>query len=156
MDWWIEGILVLLVVFFIWRTYIFALAGMRLSETLEKGCYICKMKIEGKYYKEEKNGELKIICTRCHNKLVSSRHKKAFDAHFGVGPKTDNQKNDRYISSQVKNDVWRRDRGRCSQCGSNEKLEYDHIIPFSKGGSNTARNIQLLCESCNRMKNNKI
>jgi len=58
----------------------------------------------------------------------------------------------RHISSTVKREVWRRDQGRCIQCGSQENLEYDHIIPFSKGGSNTARNIQLLCESCNRSK----
>ena len=44
----------------------------------------------------------------------------------------------------------------CVDCGSNEKLEYDHIIPVSKGGSNTARNIQLLCEKCNRTKGNNI
>lgn len=48
--------------------------------------------------------------------------------------------------------VWNRDGGKCVNCGSNEKLEYDHIIPLSKGGSNTARNIQLLCENCNRSK----
>lgn len=62
----------------------------------------------------------------------------------------------RRISQTVKNQVWNRDNGRCVECGSNEKLEFDHIIPFSKGGANTYRNIQLLCESCNRIKSNKI
>jgi len=57
----------------------------------------------------------------------------------------------RNIPQAVKNEVWRRDMGRCTQCGGQERLEYDHIIPFSKG-SNTARNIQLLCETCNRQK----
>ena len=62
----------------------------------------------------------------------------------------------RSISEQVKNAVWRRDEGKCVQCGSNENLEFDHIIPHSKGGANTKRNIQLLCESCNRKKSDKI
>lgn len=60
------------------------------------------------------------------------------------------------LPKDVKVFVWRRDNGRCVECGSKEKLEFDHIIPVSKGGSNTARNIQLLCESCNRKKSNKI
>ena len=58
----------------------------------------------------------------------------------------------RYISKSVRREVWRRDRGRCVECGSRVNLEYDHIIPFSKGGSNTERNIQLLCQDCNRKK----
>ena len=62
----------------------------------------------------------------------------------------------RRVSSSVKREVWRRDKGRCVNCGSRENLEYDHIIPFSKGGSNTARNIELLCEQCNRSKGAKI
>ena len=62
----------------------------------------------------------------------------------------------RRIPSEVRDDVWRRDEGRCVQCGSQELLEFDHIIPFSKGGSNTYRNIQLLCESCNRSKSDQI
>jgi hypothetical protein len=70
--------------------------------------------------------------------------------------KTLNDDAGRSISQQVKDLVWNRDNGKCSVCGSNEKLEFDHIIPFSKGGSNTYRNIQLLCELCNRTKTNKI
>ena len=57
-----------------------------------------------------------------------------------------------YIPSDVKIFVWRRDEGRCVECNSREHLEYDHIIPIAKGGSNTARNLQLLCERCNRKK----
>jgi Holliday junction DNA helicase RuvB len=60
------------------------------------------------------------------------------------------------ISSEVRREVWRRDQGKCTKCGNRENLEYDHIIPFSKGGSNTARNIELLCEACNRAKSASI
>jgi 5-methylcytosine-specific restriction endonuclease McrA len=41
-------------------------------------------------------------------------------------------------------------------CGSRERLEYDHIIPVSRGGSNTVRNIELRCERCNRSKGARI
>jgi len=56
------------------------------------------------------------------------------------------------IPDDVKILVWQRDGGRCVKCGSQKNLEYDHIIPLSKGGGNTARNLQLLCEDCNRAK----
>jgi len=62
----------------------------------------------------------------------------------------------RHISEEVKDSVWNRDGGECVQCGNNENLEFDHIIPFSEGGANTKRNIQLLCQTCNRSKSNKI
>jgi hypothetical protein len=60
------------------------------------------------------------------------------------------------IPEDVRFEVWRRDEGKCVECGSKNNLEFDHIIPFSLGGSNTARNLQLLCEECNRKKSNKI
>jgi len=66
-------------------------------------------------------------------------------------PKKNNNKR-KIIPDEVKIFVWNRDSGKCVNCESNEHLEYDHIIPISKGGGNTARNIQLLCEKCNRSK----
>jgi hypothetical protein len=56
------------------------------------------------------------------------------------------------LSDAVKAFVWQRDGGRCVGCGARERLEFDHVIPLALGGSNTARNLQLLCESCNRRK----
>jgi heme exporter protein D len=60
------------------------------------------------------------------------------------------------ISDDIKEVVWNRDGGKCVKCGSQENLEFDHIIPVSKGGGNTARNIQVLCEKCNREKKDNI
>jgi hypothetical protein len=60
------------------------------------------------------------------------------------------------IPENIRIEVWRRDSGKCARCGSRTNLEYDHIVPISKGGSNTARNIELLCEKCNRSKSNNI
>ena len=63
----------------------------------------------------------------------------------------------RDIPPNIKKIVWERDEGRCRICKSEENLEFDHILPFSKGGtSNSENNIQLLCINCNRSKSNKI
>lgn len=56
------------------------------------------------------------------------------------------------IPQEVKVAVWQRDQGRCVDCGSQAELEYDHVIPLAMGGSNTERNLQLLCAPCNRRK----
>lgn len=63
----------------------------------------------------------------------------------------------RMIPSHVKLEVWKRDRGQCVTCGSTDNLHYDHILPFSKGGSSLlASNIQLLCARHNLSKSDKI
>ena len=62
----------------------------------------------------------------------------------------------RSIPQAVKNAVWQRDRRRCVECGDNQYLEFDHIIPFSKGGASSENNVQLLCRRCNMSKSDKI
>lgn len=60
------------------------------------------------------------------------------------------------IARSIQREVWQRDGGKCVECGTKEKLCFDHIVPFSRGGSNTIRNLQLLCEKCNLSKGNRI
>lgn len=63
----------------------------------------------------------------------------------------------RLIPTSVKLQVWKRDRGKCVKCGSRTNLHFDHIIPYSKGGSSlVAENIQVLCARHNIAKKDKI
>lgn len=63
----------------------------------------------------------------------------------------------RLIPSNVKAEVWKRDQGRCVLCGSSDNLHFDHMIPFSKGGTSfKAENIQILCARHNLAKRDKI
>ncbi len=63
----------------------------------------------------------------------------------------------RLIPSSVKIAVWQRDGGRCVVCGATENLHFDHIIPYSKGGTSLrAENIQLLCARHNLAKSARI
>lgn len=60
------------------------------------------------------------------------------------------------IPEEVRRFVFRRDGGRCQQCGSQELLQFDHVIPVALGGSSEPENLQLLCASCNREKSDSI
>jgi hypothetical protein len=64
---------------------------------------------------------------------------------------------DRLIPSWVKLEVWKRDQGKCCKCGTNSGLHFDHIIPYSKGGSSkNPQNIQILCGRHNLEKRDNI
>ena len=61
----------------------------------------------------------------------------------------------RNFSESIKNKVYRRQKCKCAICGEYypiEKMDADHIIPWSKGGSTIEENCQMLCKSCNRSK----
>jgi len=63
----------------------------------------------------------------------------------------------RIIPSHVKLAVWKRDAGQCTICGASDELHFDHILPFSKGGTSlTEENVQLLCARHNLRKSANI
>lgn len=62
----------------------------------------------------------------------------------------------RHIPRDVRQRVWQRYGGRCAECGASDYLEFDHIVPVAKGGSNSDANVQLLCRRCNLKKSDAI
>ena len=48
--------------------------------------------------------------------------------------------------------VWAKCDGRCFYCGSQERLEHDHMVPISRGGEHAEHNIVVCCEVCNLRK----
>ena len=64
----------------------------------------------------------------------------------------------RHIPVKMKMRIARRDNYTCQECGKNlkdDEIEFDHIIPFSRGGSSEEHNIRLICPDCNRHKSNR-
>lgn len=63
----------------------------------------------------------------------------------------------RIIPSEIKKDVWKRDKGRCVICDETTNLHFDHDLPFSKGGTSlSVKNVRLLCMKHNLQKSGKI
>lgn len=63
----------------------------------------------------------------------------------------------RLIPSEIKKEVWKRDKGKCIKCGSCKNLHFDHDLPFSKGGTSlSVKNVRLLCMKHNLQKSGKI
>jgi len=110
-----------------------------------------KLTKEEEHYDDE---QLRLVFLECVDKERQKfeRLKSKFNGLSGAAAKPKREA----IPEAVRVYVWRRDEGKCVKCGSQERLEYDHIIPVSLGGSCTERNIQLLCEPCNRQKSDSI
>jgi len=109
------------------------------------------------------NGIFKLIDT--WQEVSNNRQVFKFKLELTESIPSDNQtdqkesvlEHNRLIPPQVKLEVWKRDKGKCVKCVSTNNLHFDHIIPFSKGGSSlVADNIQLLCARHNISKGNRI
>jgi 5-methylcytosine-specific restriction endonuclease McrA len=64
----------------------------------------------------------------------------------------------RKSKSPCKKNVYRRDGNRCQYCGcalNYKNSSIDHVMPRSRGGSNSWDNIVSACKPCNRRKGNR-
>jgi hypothetical protein len=84
--------------------------------------------------------------------MMSAEVKKLWDPTFVKRKAKETTGESRYVAVKTKSDVWKKNQGRCANCGSNYALQMDHIHPFSKGGKTKAPNMQLLCRNCNQRK----
>ena len=73
-------------------------------------------------------------------------------------PRVKCTKSSRYITHQVKHEVYKRDHGTCTfvatdgtRCAAKTHLHYDHILPYAAGGSSEASNLRLLCATHNKL-----
>ncbi len=65
----------------------------------------------------------------------------------------------RYITNEVMLKVVRRDGQICQICHTpvpDNEVEFDHIIPFARGGSTTADNLRLVHAACNNEKSDAL
>ena len=107
---------------------------MSLYGCMEKKCVICGEKFETKYSNQ----------ITCSLECGKGRRKK----------KQDKKEKDKKLI------IFERDNFTCVYCGKNVvedniKLEVDHLIPKTEGGSNANNNKVTSCRDCNREKSGK-
>jgi 5-methylcytosine-specific restriction endonuclease McrA len=69
------------------------------------------------------------------------------------------RRHSRYISREVMLKVVRRDGQTCQVCNSHvpdDEINFDHVIPHSRGGQATVENLRVLCATCNRKKRDSL
>lgn len=61
------------------------------------------------------------------------------------------------IPLNVRAAVIARDGFACRHCGCTDvqTFQIDHVVPWSRGGTDTVENLQTLCATCNRSKGNR-
>jgi len=59
------------------------------------------------------------------------------------------------ISKVLREQILKKYGFKCKKCGISENLQIDHIKPYSKGGTNSFNNLQVLCKHCNITKKDK-
>lgn len=118
-------------------------------------CACCGESKDISVFKKYPDGKIKSYCPDCTKSKDNARNYKRRNHTIVINSNLD-------ILA-----VFRKYKWICQDCGCStpkelrgtflpNSPELDHIIPISKGGEHTYRNVQLLCRKCNLKKGNKI
>ena len=127
----------------------------RLKHTVtHRTCYLCRRFLPVGEFTQRSNGTYFSACKDCNRHVFAQRRRARLKGARGS-----------YTTAEWEALLAQHDR--CPMCRRRwEEIEpppnretavtVDHIVPISKGGSNTIDNIQPLCFSCNSAKGNKL
>ena len=114
-------------------------------------------------------GDLARVLGRALDSLIPQLERKKFGANMRKNQKQRSRKGEgnrpastaapvRYIPAAVRRAVWKRDGGQCTfvgtdghRCRSRKRLEYDHVMPFARGGASTVDGLRLRCRAHNQL-----
>ncbi len=110
-------------------------------------------------HKDKRLSERRDYYTRNRERLIAMSLQWAKDNPERAALTSRLKKQRRRAAGALTADEWRRIQtqygNRCLACGSDGPLTIDHVVPVSKGGANTAANVQPLCGPCNSAKATK-
>ena len=107
------------------------------------------LKLRTKHLTYEQRAELMALCEQKMGQFLKQRGLATWDYRL---IETDP------VPGDIRYQVLASANGRCQLCGktaADDRIEVDHVIPRSMGGSNDISNLQALCGECNRGKSNR-
>jgi 5-methylcytosine-specific restriction endonuclease McrA len=102
------------------------------------------------------SGDLGAVIERALDALIAATEKRRFGA--GSARRAAKSKaRTRRIPASVRREVFERDGGACAyvdpegrRCGCAQGVELHHVVPFARGGANTAENLRMYCRAHNQ------
>ena len=118
--------------------------------TTHRTCYLCRRLQPNSDFTQRSNGTFFSACKECNKNVFAQRRRARMAASGGT-----------FTTEEWENKLALYDH--CPRCmrpwgeiplphGRKTPVTRDHIVPISKGGSNSIENIQPLCYSCNSKK----
>jgi 5-methylcytosine-specific restriction endonuclease McrA len=103
------------------------------------------------------SGDLPAVLDRVLDLAIQQLENRKFGAASKHRPPQIRSRNPRHIPTHVRSAVWQRDGGRCTfvsesghRCTECARLEFDHVVPVTRGGDATAGNLRLRCRAHNQ------
>lgn len=110
-----------------------------------------RIEIETRYRSKPETKQLAVKRTRRYL-LKNPDKRKKWDTEYWYRRRG---KNAGYMDWQAISDKFETLGNKCQLCGTTERIEIDHILALSKGGTNDIDNLQPLCKPCNSGKGNR-